>query len=64
MGVEKISNLKELYSKYRFNCHCEGDIWNEDHEPYSFKEWCDKGYPMNGGREVKKMIFKNNSKFS
>lgn len=56
--------LKEQYSTYRFNCYCEGDIWNEKYAPYSYKEWLNKGCPMNGGREIKQVIFINRSKFS
>ena len=57
-------NTKEEYEMYRFNCHCQGDIWNETHYPYSYKEWLVLGCPENGGHKIKTSIFENKSKFS
>lgn len=41
--------MKEKYNEYIFNCHCQGDIWNEIHRPYTFDEWLNNNFPENGG---------------
>ena len=41
--------LVKNYSTYLFNCHCQGDIWNETYRPYTVEEWSELGCPMDGG---------------
>ena len=41
--------LEELYQKYLFNMHCNGDIFAEYWRPFTYDEWLRNGEPIHDG---------------
>lgn len=47
MNMDRID--EELFQKYLWNMHCNGDIFAEYWRPFTYEEWVRNGKPINDG---------------